>query len=156
VSREGPVPIASDLERFLEALGVPQVSLLVSLHKAWPGIAGTLLAGKAYPLKFRNGVLTIGVRNHSWAQELQMSRPALLSKINDALGPKSPVTDLRFTVGPVEDGEPEAPSAEPPEAEAPATGPDPEGLAGVADPEIRASLRAIHLRARPNGKSPGG
>jgi len=155
VSREGPIPLASDLERFLEALGIPQVSLLVSLHKAWPGIAGPLLAGKAYPMKFRNGILTIGVRDHSWAQELQMARPALLSKINDALGPKSPVTDLRFTVGPVEGGKPEPHSPEPPEADTPATDSDPEDLAGVADPEIRAILRAILRRVRAPGTSRG-
>jgi len=155
VSREGPIPLASDLERFLEALGIPQVSLLVSLHKAWPGIAGPLLAGKAYPMKFRNGILTIGVRDHSWAQELQMARPALLSKINDALGPKSPVTDLRFTVGPVVGGKPEPHSPEPPEAETPATDSDPEDLAGVADPEIRAILRAILRRVRAPGTSRG-
>jgi hypothetical protein len=146
VSREGPVPLVSDLERFLEALGVPQVSLLVSLHRAWPAIAGPLLAGKAHPLRFRNGILTIGVRNHSWAQELQMARPALLSKINGALGPTSPVTDLRFTVGPVDGGEPAERSPAPPEAEPSPVDTDPEDIACVADPETRASLRAIHRR----------
>jgi len=149
VSREGPTPLSSDLERFLEALGVPQVSLLVSLHMKWLEIAGPLLAGNASPLKFRNGVLTIGVRNHSWAQELQMSKPALLSRINHVLGPKSPVTDLRFAVGPVEAGEPEMPPREPQAPDTAPPGPDPDGLAAVADPEIRASLRAIHRRSRP-------
>ena len=149
MSREGPIPLSSDLERFLEALGVPQVSLLVSLRKGWREIAGPLLAGNASPLKFRNGVLTIGVRNHSWAQELQMAKPVLLSKITRALGPKFPVTDLRFAVGPVEPGEPEMPPREPPARDAAPPGPEPEGLAAVADPEIRASLRAIHRRLRP-------
>jgi len=155
VSREGPIPLSSDLERFLEALGVPQISLLVSLHKAWPRIAGPLLAGKTFPLKFRNGVLTIGVPNHSWAQELQMSRSPLLARIAEALGEKSPVTDLRFAVG-----QPEAPEREARprhrDPEAPPIAPEPEGLAGVSDPETRESLLAIQRGAgRPHPPSRG-
>jgi hypothetical protein len=147
VSREGPVPLSDVLERFLEVIGVPQVSLLVRLHKAWPRIAGPLLAGKAYPRQFRNGILTIAVRNHSWAQELHMAKPALLSGIRSAMGPDFPVTDLRFAVGPVEPVETER---RPPEAEK--TGPlpsvpDPEGLASVSDARTRESLRRIHRRA---------
>ena len=148
MSREGPVPLSADLERFLEAIGVPQVSLLVRLHRGWREIAGPLLSGKAFPRKFRNGVLTLAVRNHSWSQELQLSKPALLANIRRALGPDSPVTDLRFVVGPVESGEPEErPTATDPPAPVP-PGPDPEGLDSVPDARTRDSLRSIHLRAK--------
>ncbi|MBP2673449.1 MAG: hypothetical protein H6Q84_289, partial [Deltaproteobacteria bacterium] len=33
------MPLAADLERYLASLGIPQVSLLVSLHRSWPEIA---------------------------------------------------------------------------------------------------------------------
>ena len=155
MSRQGPTPLSADLERFLEAVGIPQVSLLVGLHRAWPEIAGPLLAGKAVPLRFRNGILTLSVRNHSWAQELRMSAPALLSNIRRVLGPESPVDDLRFVVGTAE-GEGAEPADRPPAREAtgfPPPGPEPDGLASVADPETRESLRRIHQRANGGGHS---
>jgi hypothetical protein len=149
VSREGPIPLSADLERFLEAIGIPQVSLLVGLHRAWPEIAGPLLAASALPLKFRNGILTLAVRNHSWAQELRMTAPALLSNIRRVLGPESPVTDLRFVVGPAEIADPEGRPPEPEAIEPLPPGPDPDGLASVSDAETRESLRSIHRRSRP-------
>ena len=130
-----------DLERYLASLNMPEVSLLVSLRRAWPSIVGPLLADKTLPAKFRNGVLTIIVRNHAWAQELQMSKPTLLSNIIPAAGPYGPVSDLRFMVGTIPPPEEDltGPSS------IPSTRPaiEPEGLSEVADPEIRESLRAI-------------
>jgi hypothetical protein len=156
MSREGPIPLSADLERFLEAIGAPQVSLLVRLNRAWPEIAGALLAGKAHPFRFRNGTLTIGVRNHAWAQELQMAKPALLSNIRRALGPDSPVTELRFVVEPAESGGlADRPVAEE-SAAPPPPAPDPEGLAQVPDEQTRESLRAIHRRARRVGDPKAG
>jgi predicted nucleic acid-binding Zn ribbon protein len=146
MTRKGPLPLAADLERYLASLGIPQVSLLVSLHRSWPGIAGPLLSSKAAPSRFRNGVLTITVRNHSWAQELQMCKPVLLSKIVEATGPKSPVTDLRFSVGPLPP--PEEEPGGPPELPADPAAPEPEGLSEISDPEMRESLRAISRRQR--------
>ena len=147
MSREGPIPLSTDLERLLEAIGIPQVSLLVRLHKGWPEIAGTLLSGKALPLRFRNGILTLAVRNHSWAQELQLAGPSLLSNIRRFLGPNSPVTDRRFVVWPAEAGEPQFRPPRPEATDPPPTGPDPEGLASVPDEQIRESLRCINRRA---------
>jgi hypothetical protein len=146
MTRKGPVPLSADLERFLASLDIPQVALLVKLLKSWPGIAGPLLSTKASPGRFRNGALTIVVRNHAWAQELQMSKPVLLAKIAAATGPKSPVTDLRFVVGalpPAEEEQGEQPPDRPDLA-----APEPEGLNDVADPEMRESLRAISRRLR--------
>jgi predicted nucleic acid-binding Zn ribbon protein len=148
MTRKGPVPLSADLERFLASLKIPQATLLVTLLRSWPDIAGPLVSAKAVPSRLRNGVLTITVLNHAWAQELQMCKPALLSKIVAATGPKSPVTDLRFMVGPVPS--PEKESDDPQDADPGPPGPEPEGLSEIADPEMRESLRAIskHLRPR--------
>ncbi|MCL1926960.1 MAG: DUF721 domain-containing protein, partial [Syntrophorhabdaceae bacterium] len=81
MTRKAPVPLSVDIERYLASLNIPEVSVLVSLRKAWPSIMGPLLSSKTFPARFRNSVLTIMVRNHTWAQELQMSKPMLLSKI---------------------------------------------------------------------------
>ncbi len=149
MTRRGPVPLSDDLARYLSALGFPQVTFLVSLRKSWPDIAGPLLSAKSGPARFRNGVLTIAVRNHAWAQELQLCKPALLAKIVAATGPGCPVSDLRFVVGAVA-GE-EGAMAEPEEEPHHASGPEPEGLSSVSDPEMRESLRAISRRLRPRG-----
>jgi hypothetical protein len=147
VTRKGPVPLSDDLERFLSALGLPQVTCLVSLYKAWPRVVGPVLAAKAAPARLRKGVLTIAVRNHSWAQELQLCKPVLLEKIAAAAGPESPVSDLRFVVGtafPEEATEPEDA-----DGEGAASAPDPEGLSSVTDADLRESLRAISRHLRP-------
>ena len=150
--RKEPVLLSADLERYLVSLNIPEVTLLVSLHKSWPGIAGPLLSTKAVPARFRNGVLTVTVRNHSWAQELQMCKPVLLAKVVAATGPKSPVSDLRFAVGVFPPPEPDEDRNEPAEEPPGPVPPDPEGLSDVADPETRESLRAISRLLRPRAK----
>lgn len=147
MSRKGAVPLASTLDSFLESLRIPHVALLVTLRKGWPEIVGPLVARNAIPVSLRNGVLTIAVRNHSWAQELRMSNMTVLSKIRETVGERVPVTDLRFTV------DPSGPSATdepvPTERTGVPPGPEPEGLSSVADPETRESLRAIGRLSRP-------
>lgn len=144
--RKEAAPLSSVLASFLESLRIPHVAFLVSLRKRWPEIAGPLVSRNAIPLSLRNDVLTVVARNHAWAQELQMSKTAILSRIRETVGERIPVRDLRFTVGPLASTDEEAaPPEEPPFPE----GPDPEGLSAVADPETRKSLRAIHRRSRP-------
>jgi hypothetical protein len=153
MTRKGAIPLSVDLERYLASLALPEVSLLVKLHKAWPGIAGPLLAGKAIPARFRNGVLTIVVRSHAWAQELQMCKPVLLSKIVPAIGPGCPVSDLRFVVGTIPRTEEDREASREGESAFRAT--EPEGLSEVADPEMKESLRVIIRGMRIKGKTGG-
>jgi len=145
VKRKEAAPLSSVLSSFLESLRIPHVAFLVSLRKGWPEIAGPLVSRNAIPLSLRNGVLTVVARNHAWAQELQMSKTTLLSRIRETLGERIPVSDLRFAVGPLAPAEEEA---VPPEEHPLSAGPDPEGLSAVADPETRESLRTIYRRSR--------
>ena len=145
MKRKDAAPLSSILDAFLESLRIPNVAFLVSLRKRWADIAGPLVSRNATPLSLRNGVLTVVVRNHAWAQELQMSKTTMLERIRETAGERIPVSDLRFTVGSIaSSGEAETP----PSGEPPVTaGPDPEGLSAVADPETRESLRAIARRS---------
>ncbi len=144
--RKEAAPLSSVLSSFLESLRIPHVAFLVSLRKRWPEIAGPPVSRNAIPLSLRNGTLTVVARNHAWAQELQMSKTTLLSRIRETLGERIPVSDLRFAVGPLA---PDGEAAEAKQEESPLpAGPDPEGLSAVADPETRESLRAIYLRSR--------
>ena len=145
--RKEAAPLSSILDAFLESLRIPHVAFLVSLRKRWPEIAGPLVSRNATPLSLRNGVLTIVVRNHAWAQELRMSKTTMIERIRETVGERIPVIDIRFNVGsldPVEETE------GPPQEETPLpAGPDPEGLSAIADPETRESLRAIVRRSKP-------
>src|SRR4030065_677102 len=70
-------PLSAILESILvDALGLPAAAIQVRLLRSWGEIVGPLLDGKTSPGKIRNGVLTVFVQNHAWAQELQLTRAA--------------------------------------------------------------------------------
>jgi predicted nucleic acid-binding Zn ribbon protein len=144
--RKDAAPLSSILDAFLESLRIPHVAFLVTLRKRWPEIAGPLVSRNATPLSLRNGVLTIAVRNHAWAQELRMSKTTMIGRIRETVGERIPVSDIRFAVGSL--GPADEAEAQPREEPPLPAGPDPEGLSAVADPETRESLRALHRRAR--------
>ena len=150
--RKDAAPLSSILDAFLESLRIPHVAFLVSLRKRWPEIAGPLVSRNAIPLSLRNGVLTVVVRNHSWAQELQMSKVPMIGRIRETVGERIPVSDIRFTVGSIAPGGEE--EAAPREEPAHPAGPDPDGLSAVADPETREILRALHRRSCPPKEFP--
>jgi hypothetical protein len=142
---KGPVRIAASLEDLLAALGLPSIGLQVRLGKAWPSVVGPLLADKTAPSGLKYGVLTIRVRNHTLAQEMQFLKPDLLAGIEAALGGNA-VRDIRFVVGPVVAEGNQAPRPEKISA-APPLLPDPDGLDGVRDPEFRDILRSLSRKA---------
>jgi predicted nucleic acid-binding Zn ribbon protein len=137
--------VSDVLEDVLAAQGLLSVAWMVRLSSAWPEIVGPLLSGKTYPAKLKNRVLTVTVLNHSWAQELQLRKPALLERINGILeGEKA--SDIRFVVGPLPAAgteEPESPGA----GAAPLPAAEPEGISCVADPETRKILRSLARKA---------
>jgi len=147
-----PKRLSTILESVLaDALRLPAAATQVRLLRSWETIVGPLLGGKTSPGKIRNGVLTILVPNHAWAQELQLSKPALLEKIQSAAGLEK-VREIRFAVdsgiglpaapGAPEGGErPSSPGAEARSDRSPPPAPD--GLDGVRDPETREILRSI-------------
>jgi len=145
--RKDAAPLSSILDAFLESLRIPHVAFLVTLRKRWPEISGPLVSRNATPLSLRNGVLTIVVRNHAWAQELRMSKTTMIGRIRETVGERIPVSDIRFAVGSI--GPADEAEAQPREEPPLPAGPDPEGLSAVADPETRESLRALHRRSRP-------
>lgn len=133
--------ISDFLEECLAGQGLSSVVRMVRIRFAWPEIVGPLLSKKTSPSRLKNGVVTVIVQNHAWAQELQMKKPALLEEANAVLGTGT-VRDIRFMVGslPMEE---EMETEVPPSMEPPPSLPDPEGIAGVPDPETRRILRSI-------------
>ncbi len=140
-----PSEVKGVLEDLLSTLGMSSVACLVRLNADWPGIVGPLLAGKTSPARLRNGVLTVIVRNHAWAQELQLGKTSLLSRINRTRGGET-IQDIRFLVAPLPAGEPPLPRRDEESPAAPSF-PEPEGISDVSDPEIRDILRSLSRKA---------
>jgi hypothetical protein len=148
--------LSSILESILaDTLRLPAAATQVRLLRSWEEIVGPLLSDKTAPGKVRNGVLTVLVRNHSWAQELQLSAPALLERIRDVAGEEK-VREIRFLVDAANclSGVPAAGERSPGEERNPSRGEEeadhdgiaphvPGGLEEVRDPETREILRSI-------------
>jgi hypothetical protein len=148
------------LSTFLESvlvdtLGLQAAATQVRLLRSWGEIVGPLISGKTAPGKIRNGVLTIFVPNHAWAQELQLSTPALLERIRSVAGGEK-VRDIRFAVDsgncpPAGEESPcgkkaiPAPGAVSPCDDTPTL--EPNGLEEVRDPETREILRSLYRKS---------
>ncbi len=138
--------VSDILEEVLAAQGLTSVTWMVRLSSRWPGIVGPILSGKTAPSKLRNGLLTVLVPDHSWAQELQLRKPILIERIGSVLGEEK-VRDIRFVTGPLpepETGE-ATPGKKPVSTGAPVV--EPEGISGVEDPETREILRSLSRKA---------
>ena len=79
----------------------------------WNEIAGENMAKLAAPLRVREGIFYIQVKNPVVAQQLEMLKDRYLKKLNEALI-DTKITDLRFRVGKIHvQSEPEEPIMEP-------------------------------------------
>lgn len=152
-----PKRLSTILETVLvDALGLPAAATQVRLLRSWEEIVGPYLGRKTSPGKIRNGVLTVHVPSHAWAQELQLSTPVLLEKIR-AVADREKVREIRFAVGPGTGsvplrgvGEPPAHSGNDRREEVPF--PDPCGLEEISDPETREILRSICRKSLRKGR----
>ena len=72
---------------------------LATVQSVWRSAMGERIAAQARPLKERDGVITVGCRAATWAQELDLLHDDLLVRLNAALG-SQPVRGLRFVVDP--------------------------------------------------------
>lgn len=63
----------------------------------WFQIAGEQLYMKTFPRMYKNRILTIGVSNSSWMQELSFMRNQLIDRLDETIGPGA-VTEIRFVL----------------------------------------------------------
>ncbi len=66
----GLTPLGDSLERFVNHLGAPPISILSQLHDRWPEIVGPGLAAATEPVELLNGVLTVGCQDAAWASQI--------------------------------------------------------------------------------------
>jgi predicted nucleic acid-binding Zn ribbon protein len=84
VRRVAPRPLSLALEGLTVALSPS--STLARVQVAWNAALGPTIAVAATPTAERDGVLTVACSAAVWAQELELMAPALLERLNEALG----------------------------------------------------------------------
>lgn len=52
----------------------------------WDSAVGEQISSKAYPVSFRNGILTVAVSSAPWMQQLNFLKRSLIEKLNSSLG----------------------------------------------------------------------
>ena len=71
--------------------------LLARVQGVWGEVAGPAGAAESEPVAERDGVVTVRCGSAVWAQELELLRADLLSRLDAALGSGGAVRELRFT-----------------------------------------------------------
>jgi predicted nucleic acid-binding Zn ribbon protein len=94
--RIAPRPISAVLAGALP--DARPAGLLAEVQSAWPGVAGSALAGAATPVSERSGTITLACESAVWAQELELLGTDLAERLNEALE-GGRVERLRFIVG---------------------------------------------------------
>jgi predicted nucleic acid-binding Zn ribbon protein len=94
--RLAPRPLGKALDAALP--GARPAGLLAEVQSAWPAVAGPRSAAAASPISERAGTVTVECESAVWAQELELLRPDLTRRLDEALG-AGRVERLRFIVG---------------------------------------------------------
>lgn len=95
--RRGPRPLGLAVGGLRDELA-PQ-TLLAAVQQVWRGAVGDAIAGEAQPTGERGGVLIVSCAASVWAQELDLMAPAILDRVNEALGAQR-VNRLRCVTAP--------------------------------------------------------
>ena len=82
--RRSPRPLALALDGVRSELA-PQ-TLLADVQAVWPSAVGPAIAAEAEPVYERGGALTVSCAASVWAQELDLMAPAIIKRLNEALG----------------------------------------------------------------------
>lgn len=76
---------ASHAVRALADQLAPATSL-AAVQRVWPAAAGEVLAAQATPTGEAQGIVTVTCASAVWAQELDLMAPAVIERLNGALG----------------------------------------------------------------------
>jgi hypothetical protein len=155
-------PLASILDDIAQRFGLSVRLLEHRLQRQWPTIVGEHVAAHTRPESIRFKKLYVIADSSVWLQQLAFLKPSLIASINTAAGHPI-VADIVLRVGEVEHQMPRDGS----EASSrltkmqPAHSLSPESLAEVSrhaeaveDPDIRAHLTEVMVRALANPSDP--
>lgn len=95
--RRSPRQVGPVVDRLRDQLA--PLTLLSEVQRVWAKAVGPDIAGHAQPTAERGGVLVVSCAASVWAQELDLLAPAILERLNDALGGQK-VSRLRCVATP--------------------------------------------------------
>jgi hypothetical protein len=96
-----PTAVGDVLGRLLQRIDPEQELRAYRIWTFWNDEVGDLIARRAQPARFRDGVLFVSVASHSWMQELHFLKDDLRHRLNARLGADL-VQDIFFVSGSVE------------------------------------------------------
>lgn len=91
--------VAALVARVIENRGLVEVVRHHRVLIEWKELVGERIARATAPDSLSKGVLGVWVRTSSWIHELQFSRDAMIAQINEGIGGRPLVTDIRFHHG---------------------------------------------------------
>lgn len=98
-----PTPLSETLGSLFAARGYARTRAVTELQDAWERAVGPDLVARTRLGTVRHGVLSVTVAHPTLLEELAAFRkPAILAALRKE-APGTPVLDLRFRVGPIED-----------------------------------------------------
>lgn len=137
-----PDGVADVLSRVLQRVDPEHQLRAYDIWTFWNDEVGELIARRAQPARFRDGVLFLTVATHSWMQELHLMKDMIRDRLNARLGANL-VRDIFFVSGSVESQqEVTSPAPQDDQAE-----PALIALPPIADPALAAAFARV-LRAR--------
>ncbi len=144
-------PALAGVLGLLHKLGLTDQVRKLRISAAWAQAVGPEIAARTEPQSFRRGVLVVRSASAAWQNELTFLKAEIIAKVNEALGGKKAVTDLRVIAGQI--SRHRAPPPPPPWVTARPTAEDLEVAADAAqaidDPELRKQFeRALLLDRR--------
>ncbi len=82
----GLTRLSESLERFVDHLGAPPISILSQLHDRWPEVVGPGLAAATRPVELLNGVLTVACTDAAWASQIGWMEAQIIRRFEVTFG----------------------------------------------------------------------
>lgn len=82
----GPSPLREPLERLVNNLGAPPVSVLTRLRDRWPDLVGPGLAETTRPVELVDGVLTVACSDGALAAQVSWMEAQIRDRFDEVFG----------------------------------------------------------------------
>ena len=142
-----PLPVAELLPSVTTGSAIEKRLREAKIWLEWNAAVGDVVAAKARPVSFRDGVLTVAVVSAPWMQQLAFLKPQLISNLNNRLGFEL-VRDVYLRASEQEKPSPVVSAPTPPRRTlSPSEREQIVRQAGAAgDSELAAALASLHAR----------
>jgi predicted nucleic acid-binding Zn ribbon protein len=81
-----PQMVSSTIRDLVDGRGWQQSTQIATVLACWESIVGTAIAGHCQPEAVNDGELVLAAESTSWATQLRMLAPAILTRIDEQLG----------------------------------------------------------------------